>query len=188
MLPDVSIFTIGPSKVSNQPRIDNTRPENKYDWIAVEQVLCRYAPKHEYSPPMLHVDDPSANHWDYYCEPGTGGELVSRRLKEVLLPMVAPCFSFLPAYINGHEYYFLVRESAIDCLDRAQSDIMWSARDPSRVALVRKYAFRTERLHDPLVFAIPEFSGRVFFTEGAKRQVEVQQLRGMQFTKVAPLQ
>jgi hypothetical protein len=184
----LSIFQIGPHNDREQPQIDNTREENEYDWASVADVLMRHASKRNYVPPQLVVEHPSPELWEYFYEAGAAGQLISARLRDLIAPFSHPCFSFLPAYINGHEYYFFVSEESIDCLDREKSDILWSPSTSNKVLLVKRYAFHMHVLKDPLVFRIPEFSSRVFCTEGVKRVVDARQFRGIKFTQVAPLE
>jgi hypothetical protein len=182
-----SIFEIVPAKDREQPQIDNTKQYNEYDWMTVSDILHKNASKQRYVPPTLSVEHATPTLWDYYYEPGEGGEIVSARLKDIIQPMSQHFFSFLPVYINGHQFYFFVGEDYLDCLDREKSDILWSPSDPNKVLVVRRFAFRNGILEDPLVFRIPEFNSRTFCTEGVKGAVEARQCRGIAFTPVAPL-
>jgi hypothetical protein len=185
MRSDFVVFQIGISNERDRPMIDDTKPENnRYNWGAIGNILRGTSSKRDYSPPEITVDDPSAMLWDYFLAPA-GPALVSRRLRDYFLSVGSQCFSFLPALINEHEYYLIADAGSIDCLDRDRSKLMFAPDNPNKVALIREYVIRTELLHDPLLFSIPEFPLRLLCTEGVRREVESRRFRGLRFTTVA---
>jgi hypothetical protein len=120
--------------------------------------------------------------WDFYSCSGSFPAFSPRAI-QILSPYFDDRFVPLLAHLEGHSYYCLRCLKRTDCLNRAASEIEYFG-DPPRVLMIKKYAFRQERLGDPIIFAIPELDFELFCTDSIPAVVEKAGLRGLDFQVV----
>ena len=139
-------------------------------------------PPQRYTTLQLVVKHKHATDWDVYSTPGPG-LTISARLRDILLPLASPCFEFMPVKLNDQIYYLLRRAHCIDCFDEKNSQVDYFPHNPTKIMRVRVYSFFLSRLSDPILFCIPGLAQYEFCTGGAKEQIELAGVRGIDFIK-----
>ncbi|HYO24274.1 MAG TPA: DUF1629 domain-containing protein [Lacipirellulaceae bacterium] len=132
------------------------------------------------------VDLPDALTWHWYSIPGTGG-VWSQRAKDLLWPYAGKHLRCFQTTLNGAPYYILRLddELGLDCLDYKHSELN---RFPSsgRVARILKYVFRSDVIHDPMVFHAKDGSD-ILCTESIHQMILDVGLKGFVFQDTATL-
>jgi hypothetical protein len=109
----------------------------------------------------------------------------SQRAKDLLWPYANGCLRCFQTSLNGAPYYILrvAKELAIDCLDRDRSELKYFPKNPNDIMDIKRYAFYRERLHDPMIFHVPE-RPEILGTQSIKQIVEEAGLKGFRFEDV----
>ncbi len=130
-----------------------------------------------YKPVSLNPSSP-VGHDDYLPQSPIG--ILSERALDVLKPLMAPCFDFVPVLIKRKPYYWIRTINPLDVLDRKNCELFMSESDPERILIVEKFTFFKDRIPDPVIFTLPETSTQYFFgTDLVLSIVERAQLRGI---------
>ena len=140
------------------------------EWITpdsgqyIDDFLCDQRPVSEYVLRAYESATRVGESLDYSSAEGRNG-LFSQRFIDVIQPHMEPSFSLLPATLDGRPFFFLRHESSIDCLDYEGSDVRYFDCDPTDIKSIKSYSFHTEQLQRPLVFSLPGYYGRIFWTK-----------------------
>ena len=178
------VYEVGTSLEEDRPEIDYELPViAAIDWLRIDEVVRGVRPISDYEPVDVYVAASNATDYHWYM----GAELISRTLRDLIEPHTT-WFEFLPARLNGTEYFFVKpteplrrKPGGLDCLDRDQSEVRYAADDPSEISWVYRHVFRPGIVPDPCVFRIPESWSRMYATESVKRAVEEARLKGVRF-------
>jgi hypothetical protein len=158
------IFRIKHSIEEDRPEIDLELPNNgeAIDWLAVGEVLDGDREAEEWPLVSVLVRGRDAIDWDCYGVGGTLG-MYSQRAIEAMGAAIDD-FQLFAATMNDVRYYFLRCERKLDCLDHDRSTLV-PYETTTGIKDIKKYVFFQERIHDPLVFCIPERRSRLFATQ-----------------------
>ena len=155
-------------------------PPRQYldDFLSLGRDVAEYTQR-EYIYPQS-----DASLLDYVSTEGTCG-LFSQRFVSIITPYLQPSFSLLPATLDGHPFFFLRREGSVDCLDVAQSTVRYFDDDnPAKLMSITSFSFLTEKLNRPLVFGLPGYFGRIFWTKPIVDICLEARLNGIRFISI----
>src|SRR5262249_15476695 len=92
-------------------------------------------------------------------------------------------FDLLPAKINDEDFFLPRCREPLDCFDKEQAEYQ-TFPNSARMMSISKFAFRMDRISDPLLFVIPESSSRLFCTQSVRDSIVRSKLRGFRFEPV----
>ncbi len=179
----IDVFEFSPSTEDYRPQLDFEIPQNgaAFDWLRAMAIVEDERPLEDYVAPRLVVPRPDALDWHFYSDVGCSSGLVSEMAANLLRPYFDRYFMLLPASINNAPYFMLKPIDRLDCLDRKQSTLRCYPHDLNRIMRITKYFFHMDRVSDPLIFTIPEFSKRTLCTQSIPQIIHDSGLKGFSF-------
>ncbi len=110
----------------------------------------------------------------------------NRKALECLLPHLQHDMEVLPLAVVNHDdnCYLINSLNVIDCLDEANSKIRRFTTS-QRILAVEEYAFIESRMHNSLLFKVPQLATSTIFCNGDfKRIVQENKLTGLEFRRL----
>lgn len=169
----------------DRPEINTSDPRSSEHWLSMDlddfDDLARRFPLAE--SPLIEVwtDNGSGPDWDFI---GYGGLLgfLSEKLVFEFAKYSGECFHFLPCKVDKQPYFIPIRNKPVDCLNHAGSKYSVFKHDPSRIMHIKEFAFKSDRIHDPMAFFIPDTkSSGILVTSGVKQAIENIGCYGVEF-------
>lgn len=164
--------------------------DERPEWVGVpprqylDDFLSLGRPVEEYTPRVYKCSSLDVRILDFIPSEGTRG-LFSQRFVDTIRSYIRPCFTLLPATLNGAPFYFLRREDSLDCLDAAQSTVRYFDDEKrTKIMSIKRFSFNTETLHCPLVFGLPGYLGFVFWTKPIVDICVKARLNGIRFITI----
>jgi len=177
------VYELDCSVEEDRPFIDFEQPENaRQDWGMINEMIDDRVAVERPISIVITVGSPDALDWDFYMLPGTLG-VVSRRAREVLAPFANRHFDFIELRLNDAPYFILRGTCPLDCLNRSRSELLFFKSNPAKVMEIRRYSFNRSVITDPIMFWIPERTGRIFCTPSVRDAV-LKNLRGARIRPV----
>lgn len=109
--------------------------------------------------------------------------VISPAAADVLRPLIGAHCELLPLVELRGELYSAVNVlTTVDCLDHAQSEIVYATDDPNHILMISSYHLHFDRVPAATpIFKLPEYTGCVFVTGSFVDTVRSSQLRGAAF-------
>lgn len=158
MAPASAVFQVVASSDEAAPAIDFERQENSTNsWLAIDDMIRGNMATDQaiLRRTKVLVDAPQGDACDMFPVSGTTG-LFSERAVEVFGNALSDYAELLQITVNDKPYFFLKPTNRLPCLDRERSIVVPFPSDPKSVMKIKKYVFDKSRIHDPVVFFIPE--------------------------------
>lgn len=136
-----------------------------------------------WAPPPIRVEGPRKRLCDFMSWM-TSAPVISEKARLALKPLIGNHCEFLPLIeLRGKPFYAINVLTTLDCLDHAESDILYANDDPMHIIQISTYFFYDEKIppHVP-IFKIPDDNyGVVFVGKPFGDAVIENELRGASF-------
>ncbi len=181
------IYSIKPSLEQIRPEIDfdESAESGGVEWGHVGEILDGERPLDDYEVIHLVVPHPNVASWHYYIAPGTLG-LISMKTIDVIGRSAFRLLNLLPAKLNDSDFFLLTTNEHLPCFDAANAEFQTIPVEPNRIMRITKYAFKTENVHDPLLFTIPEYPFQLLATRSVCDAIARHKLRGFRVKQLTP--
>lgn len=137
--------------------------------------------KHDWEPPPVTIDGKSHRLRDFVSWMAKA-PVVSERAKDAMENLLGPNVEFLPLIeLRGKQYFAINVLKLVDCLDIANSEIVYGATDPRRIMNIKRYALLPDRIEDVPIFKVPDYRSAVFVTKPFVDLVIKAKLTGAKF-------
>ncbi len=113
------------------------------------------------------------------------GFLVSESAKEFLSNLLNKSVEFLPTVYNGRHFYLMNVLTSLDCLDKDNSDIMFSRTEKERIIAINRYSFIEQAIGNNKIFRLKDSPLQgPFITESVVEEIRKSNLKGFCFDLV----
>ena len=134
-----------------------------------------------WNPPSLTIDGKALRLRDFVSWM-IQAPVISDVARSALEPLVSKSVEFLPLIeLRKKRYYAMNVLRLVDCLDRSESEILYSPDDPERILTINKFQFDRGRIISAPIFKIPDDPSCVFVMQAFIDAVIDSRLTGAKF-------
>lgn len=136
----------------------------------------------DWCPPPIRIEGKSKRLRDFVSWMNSA-PVVSEKGRQALEPLLSGHCELLPLIeLRGKPYYALNVLTKVDCLDHANSQILYANDDPMHILRIKSYGFNEDQVPPDIpIFKIPDDVGSVFVTRTFVDAVIASELRGASF-------